>query len=526
MDICYNNKVCQLRGLIEKIAVQLLKHAHRKHRNERPRCCGAKGKMRMKRIFAVALAALLLCTMLGGCAGKPFRQTAPQKVMVWHYYNGPQKQAFAALVEEFNTTEGMKKGIVVEESSQASVAELEQSVMDAAEKKVGASELPNIFAAYADTAYAVDQMGLLADFAPMLSPEEQSAYLDSYLDEGRFGGAEKLKIFPVAKATEIFMLNQTDWAPFAQATGAMPDDFATMEGLVKTAQAYYEWTDARTPEIANDGEAFYGRDALANYMLIGARQLGVELLAVQDGKPVLNWNQSIIKTLWDHYYVPFVKGYFSAENRFRSDDVKVGNIIAFTGSSSGATFFPTERIVSDEESYPVEMEVFPAPQFASGEAVAVQQGAGMVITNGDEAAVQASLTFLKWFTQPERNLVFSLDSGYLPVTKEANNPAFVAAGMEKNGTPPQMRKIVEMAIATTNGNLLYTTTAFEGGSKARNILEYAMADKAAADRAAVQAALEAGESLEEAAAPYMEKSNFENWYAETKQALEASIAGE
>ena len=41
-----------------------------------------------------------------------------------------------------------------------------------------------------------------------------------------------------------------------------------MEGLVKTAQRYYEWTDSLT-EAPNDGKAFYGRDAMANYVLIG-----------------------------------------------------------------------------------------------------------------------------------------------------------------------------------------------------------------------------------------------------------------
>lgn len=90
-------------------------------------------------------------------------------ITVWTYYNGDQLESFTKLVDEFNSTAGAEKGISVSIESLGSVNDLEASVMDAAEGKVGASELPNIFSAYADTAYAMDQMGMLVDLAPYLS---------------------------------------------------------------------------------------------------------------------------------------------------------------------------------------------------------------------------------------------------------------------------------------------------------------------------------------------------------------------
>ena len=39
-----------------------------------------------------------------------------------------------------------------------------------------------------------------------------------------------MKIFPVAKSTELMFLNETDWEKFAQATGAAYDDLSTVEG--------------------------------------------------------------------------------------------------------------------------------------------------------------------------------------------------------------------------------------------------------------------------------------------------------
>lgn len=41
----------------------------------------------------------------------------PVTVTLWHYYNGQQKDAFDALIDEFNHTEGFSKGITVKAES-------------------------------------------------------------------------------------------------------------------------------------------------------------------------------------------------------------------------------------------------------------------------------------------------------------------------------------------------------------------------------------------------------------------------
>lgn len=442
----------------------------------------------------------------------------PVTITVWTYYNGQQLASFNEMVEQFNTTAGREQGIVVESYSQGSVGDLETNVLAAAQGKVGAGEVPSIFAAYADTAYALDQQGIVADLSPYLTQEEQAAFVDSYLDEGRFSQGESLKIFPVAKSAEVFMLNDTDWTPFAQATGASYEDFSTIEGLTATAQAYYQWTDSLTPQ-PNDGKAFFGRDAMANYILIGAMQLGEEIFSVQDGRMELHFSRETARKLWDNYYVPYVKGYFASSGRFRSDDIKTGHIAAFVGSSSGATFFPQQVIVSDTQSYPVENKVFPCPQFAGGEPYAVQQGAGMVVTTKSPEEIYASVQFLKWFTQDERNIAFSIGSGYMPVTKAANDMQAILLHQEE--LAPLMEAILTVAVESVNANKLYTPKAFQGGTEARNVLEYAMSDLAQADRAAVEEGLARGESLEQACAPFMTDAYFEAWYNDTLSRLKA-----
>lgn len=435
-------------------------------------------------------------------------QRDPITITVWTYYNGDQLETFNQLLDTFNSTVGRENGITVESSSQGNVNELESSVLDAANGKVGAAELPNIFLAYADTAYAIDQMGLIADLSPYFTEEERSAYLENYLSEGDFDGNGSIKIFPTAKSTELLFLNDTDWQTFADATGASYDDLATIEGLIDTAERYYNWTEQQT----GTGVALFGRDSMGNYMILGAQQLGHNLFNVENGKMTLDFPEDVARKLWDSYYVPFIKGWFAATGRFRSDDIKTGNIIGYVGSSSSATYFPSQVMSSDTESHDIALKVLPNPRFKGGKAVTVQQGAGMAVTNHSEDAVEACVTFLKWFTAPENNIAFAVGSGYLPVTHAANDmDAIRSSGLVLTDT---MDAILTGAVEATNTLELYTSKAFAGGADARNILTYCLSDLADADRATVLERVAAGQSAADAEAEFLTDEYFENWYTD------------
>lgn len=481
-----------------------------------------------KKIVGCLISMLSVAFLIGGCAGDSQKNEKldaknPVTITIWHYYNGAQLEAFDSLVNEFNETIGKEKGVLVESSSQGNVTDLENNVLDAANRKVGAEEVPNIFAAYADTAYTIDQLGMVVDLAEYLTKQDKEKFVDSYLLEGSFPEDNCLKIFPIAKSTEIFMLNQTDWEKFSSATQTSLEELETIEGVASVAQKYYDWTDSLTSEL-NDGKAFFGRDALANYIIIGSKQLGIEIFSNQNGITSLNFPEEIARKIWDNYYVPFIKGYFDAAGRFRSDDVKTGQIISFIGSSSGATYFPKEVIISDTESYPIEMTVLPAPVFSDGEQIAVQQGAGMVVTKTEETSTKeilGSLEFLKWFVQDERNIQFSIASGYLPVTKSANDMKAIDASMNSDNTIT--RTIIETAINTVNSCQMYTPKAFPKGTDARSILEYSMFDLAKADREKVLGNLATGMSLEEATADFLTEDYFLKWYTATKEELELLV---
>lgn len=162
--------------------------------------------MAHRKVVLCLLGATLAASLFSGCSGKK-----SDPVTVWTYYNGDQLDTFKDLTEKFNDTVGKKDGITVETKSLGTAEDLEQNVLAAADGEVGASEVPNIFSAYSDTAYTMDQKDMLVDLSGYLTDKEKSEYVEEYLKEGDFSDDGSIKIFPVAKSTELLFFNDTDW---------------------------------------------------------------------------------------------------------------------------------------------------------------------------------------------------------------------------------------------------------------------------------------------------------------------------
>lgn len=289
------------------------------------------------------------------------------------------------------------------------------------------------------------------------------------------------------------------------------------------AEKYYKWTDEQTPKIPDDGKAFYGRDALANYFVIGMKQMGTEIFQVEDGKDTFNTDKELIKRLWDNYYVPYVKGYFAAYGKFRSDDVKTGDIIAYTGSTSSTFYFP-DSVETDDGSYPIDYIVEDAPIMEGGENYKVQQGAGMAVTKSDEEHEYASCEFLKWFTKKENNIRFVCDSGYLPVLKETNNIDEFNKIEEENNIEvnDKVYACVEKIMSDFDNTKFYTTKNFDNGYDARNVLTYNMADAADDAKKTVDAAKDEA-ARQKAINECTSDEAFDSWYDGFNSALEAAV---
>ena len=447
----------------------------------------------------------------------------PITINVWHYYSASQKEKFDNLIDNFNASEGAKYEVYVRGIRRAgNASEISSFLADALSQKLGADEIPDIFSAYPDTAYDFNKQDLLLNLADFFTEKEKDEYVKSFLYSSGFGVKDEIKLFPVAKATEVFVLNKTAWKPFAEAMGVSYRDLVTWEGLVKVAELYHNWTDSLTAE-PNDGKPFFGRDALSNYILVGTYELGNSIFNVlENGDVEFVLDKKTLRTCWDNYYVPFVKGFFTAKGRFRADDLKTGDIISCVTSTSSAIYLPAKVMDSAGNSTFIDLDVLPIPHFRNAKRkTIVQQGAGMAVLKSDIKRETAAVLFLKWLTEMQKYSEFAVSTGYLPVKKkELETESLTAAFCTDNiCILPVVQDALKISMETMKSLDLYFQPAFKNSDKARNILADLLQERAKRDRAKVLEKIQAGQKYNEAVNEFLSDNVFEEWLKELEKQL-------
>lgn len=364
----------------------------------------------MRTLIYICIAA---CILSGCMKGDSLDPKKPVTLTIWHNYGGQMKNLMDEMIDEFNRTVGTDKGIIVSVTSISGSSALHDKLISATNKDPGAPELPDISVVYPKTAIAMADKGLLADISEHLSEDELSSYVPQFVEEGTLHG--KLYVFPVAKSTEVLFVNKTIFDRFSLDTGASYDNLYTFEGLIRTADKYYEWTDKKTPDVPNDGKAFYMPDSLFNTALIGMAQLEDDF--IQNGN--INTASHTYKRIWNSYFPSAIKGSVAIFDGYSTDLLKTGDLVCSIGSTAGVLFYPHTITYADNMKEDAEYAIMPYPVFEGGKKIALQRGGGMCIIKSTLQKEKAAAIFIKWFTESEQNLHFTASSGYLPVTKEA-----------------------------------------------------------------------------------------------------------
>jgi len=219
-------------------------------------------KITLLLIFVLRLTGIGACSQVASARLDP---TDPVSIECWHYYNGVQKNSFDKLVATFNETIGRKQGIQVTAVSQGNVTGLSEKLITAFNSSSDGSGLPDVFAAYADTAYDLARQGRLLTLDKFLQDKDLADFQPEFLASGRFLNEQKLYILPVAKSSEALVLNLSAWEAFAKANPRYADPAAalsTWETVGQAAEAYRRWS----------GKAMLGFDDPANFLIIGCRQ--------------------------------------------------------------------------------------------------------------------------------------------------------------------------------------------------------------------------------------------------------------
>ena len=359
----------------------------------------------MKKAIALVLILALTVCALAGCAAGRLDPKNPITLTMWHNYGGDMQQTMDLLIDEFNSTLGRERGIVIDVTAISSSSELNKSLTMIVNGDPGAPAMPDIFTGYPKVAIQFQQKGMLVDFDDYFTGEELAAYVDAFVEEGRIADGG-LYVFPIAKSTEVLYVNQSLFDKFAAATGAKQEDLATFEGIARLSKQYYAWSG---------GKQFYAADSWFNFAQVGMAQLGGSIFAGE----ALSLNSGTFDHIFQTVYAPAVEGGISIYDGYSSDLSKTGDLICSTGSSAGILFYGDTITYPDGTTEAVEYSILPYPTFEGGSRTAIQRGGGLMVGASTEEKEYAACVFIKWLTAAEQNMKFVDETGYLPVTKQA-----------------------------------------------------------------------------------------------------------
>ncbi len=458
--------------------------------------------MRRFRVMAAAVLAAGLC-LLAGCGGrKPvLNPKSPSVITLWHAYNAFAKAAFDQKIDEFNDTVGKEKGIIVEAYGFGNSDELNSALYDSANHIIGSDPLPNLFIAYPDSAYRLDQIAPLMELDQYFSSRELELYRPEFLAEGIWEEGASPKMLPVAKSTELLFLNGTDFDRFSRDTGVTEEDLATWEGMAETARVYYEWSG---------GQAFLGINGFNDFMVMSAVQLGTD--PFQGGNGEFTYPRETALKAWEICYVPHMMGWYKSST-FNQDGVKSGKLQAYIGSSAGAGYFPSEVIVNETRSYPVECRVLPYPTFQGRDGYMTQRGANMCAFASDPVHELAAAEFMKWFTQPGQNIEFAISTGYIPVEQEALlSLSDLIRSVQDGDNRQAVEASVSAAVTAMEREAFYVKKVFPNSYEADGVFSESLWNKISMDLEEVSRRVQGGEDWETAVSWYVGQENFQIWY--------------
>ena len=405
--------------------------------------------MKLKKIPAILLAALMVVSLLGGCvssyvdktteapapqttaAPKPTEGTSAEpgtteapapsteadiagtKLVVWYAVSGTSGELFNKLSENFAKETGVELELSYSGGSGDTATKVSAALLTHTQPDVALMYAGPLYTGGEGDFRIADLLKTTNDFDQADVFEGMMDYCD-YMNEGYCaipcGISTQVMYYnkDILKAAGVDMTNPPKtWAEFYDVLGKVME-----KGNTSGAEGFKAFD-------TND-EAWLFKSMLM--------QNGCEIIENDNGEitPIFN-NEKAIEV--GEYWKSLVDaGYMSAAQHSNAEKAFLGGNLAFIAASSNRISRWTPDSVPFELGA-IEMPYFTQPSLALG-------GNVLVIMTEDESKVQAAWKYVTYLTNAENNTEFALGTGYLPIHKSA---------ME--------RKEVKDAIA---GNEMYT----------------------------------------------------------------------
>lgn len=359
----------------------------------------------IRKIFSILLIFIISAYCLSGCKRSGLDKNNPVTLSLWHVYGEQSDSPMNRLVDEFNETVGMKKGIIVNVTAMSNASKIGEKLLDAHNKIPGSAEMPDLFFAHKSNALELGTDNLL-DWNEYFSEKELSAYVPEFLEDGTADG--RLSVFPVSKSTHLLFIAGSQFERFSADTGVTYESLSDWNGFFDAAAKFYDWSG---------GKPFCAFDYPLRAVELAAAENGAANIFADDG--FYNPSNEIFKQTFIKFADSFAKGHIMLSNLYSNTQVMTGEVAAGIGSSAAILYYNDTVTYEDGTSEPMNLEILPLPAENGKKSYITQAGVGLCAYKTSVQKAEAAVTFAKWLTEPDRNLDFVCQTGYMPVTNGA-----------------------------------------------------------------------------------------------------------
>ena len=376
-------------------------------------------KKRMKLIKASVIATGIVVPFLTGCGNQTEETTQaevvtsienPIEVEFWHGMSGGMGETLNELIQTFNENQGKELGVTVEGVYQGGYADLNSKLM--ASIKAGTS--PALIQGTSNSIMDLLPSGAVQPLNEYIYHEEigMNDYEDIYeafRQEGQ-GFDEEGTIYglPFSKSTDLYYYDE---AFFEEHNLKVPTTWEEAEAVSK-----------QITEITN--RPAMGVDNVSNFFITLLKQHGADYT---NSKGEILFNHETSVKILEQLKTNVEAGYWRlpGEDMYHSGPFLSGLVQSYIGSSAGYTFLTDD----------VKWNSAPLPQVDVKNQAYIQQGNMVSILNQNKTSeeIYGAYEFLKFLMSDEAVLVWSTQTGYLPIKESvASSEEYLAFLEETN----------------------------------------------------------------------------------------------
>ena len=142
-----------------------------------------------------------------------------------------------------------------------------------------------------------------------------------------------------------------------------------------------------------------------------------------------------------------------------------------------------------------------------------QRGANMGISASDKVHEYASAEFLKWFTDPEQNIEFTVSTGYIPVKEEAlSSVSRLLEHVKENDNSDAVKKSVAATLEAMEKGIFYSKQVFHDSYRYDDIFKESLSRKTEIDLNGLEMRAANGEDRKSVQEELAGEDNFNEWY--------------